>query len=168
MAVYYESRSMYKEALDAYHRAADAVRRRSAVAEDGHVIRRRAHLKRAVAHAPPRHRQGSIPAQLKLAALYAVGSGGSPFPVEVDTAQSFRCVGVTSLPFPRGHADARSTLCSKSLCRWHLKAAEAGDPEAMFFVGTAYQYEHGCERNYKVRDWFCPRQDAARRGLTRA
>jgi TPR repeat protein len=35
--------------------------------------------------------------------------------------------------------------------RWHLKAAEAGNVEAMFFVANAYQFAHGCKRNYKVR-----------------
>ena len=34
--------------------------------------------------------------------------------------------------------------------RWHLKAAEAGNSEAMFFVANSYQFEHGCERNFKV------------------
>jgi len=38
-----------------------------------------------------------------------------------------------------------------SSSRWHLKAAEAGHGEAMFFVANSYQFEHGCSRDYKAR-----------------
>ena len=96
-----------------------------------------------------------MPAQLKLAAIYAVGDKGSPFPVAMDTEASFRCAprrpARRARRPPRLTAGLEVTPSPALLRRWHLKAAEAGHGEAMFFVANSYQFEHGCPRDYKAR-----------------